>query len=157
MNRAISLRPGNWGNHATLGNVAYRAGLYPEAIKAFQRFAELRPDSASAFQWLGTAQHAAGDVEAASLSYKRAIEIAPNANAYSNLGTLDVRGGEILRSHPRRTRKAVALRPHDPSLQRNLADALAKAGDKRSASTGYPRALALANDVLAVSPTDPFR
>src|SRR5919202_1031789 len=42
------------------GQEAYEAGRYDEAIAAFRRVAELRPDSARAFYHLGVAYETAG-------------------------------------------------------------------------------------------------
>ncbi len=153
LKRAIDLRPGYWNNHASLGNVAFRAGRYDDATAAFRRFTELRPDSASAHQRLGTAYHAAGDVAAALASYERALAIAPNANAYSNVGTLhydERRYKEAIAAYQR----AVALAPRDPSLHRNLGDALRREGQVRAARDAYLRAIALASDALRVNPKD---
>jgi tetratricopeptide (TPR) repeat protein/TolB-like protein len=150
---AIAIRPGYWQNHSALGNAAFRAGRYEEAITAFTRYCELRPDSASAHQRLGTAYHAAGDLDAALRSYQRALEISPNAKAYSNVGTLQFDAGryaEAIKAYER----AVELEPRNPSLHRNLADAMAHAGDSREATTEYAKAIALATDVLRVNPKD---
>ena len=153
LQRAVDLRPGYWGNHAALGNAAYRAGLYPEAISAFQRYCELRPDSASAHQRLGTAYHAAGNLQAALQSYERALQMSPNANAYSNVGTLQFDAGRYPEAVKAYTR-AVELEPRNPSLHRNLADALRRAGQSRRAASEYALALTLAGDALRVNPQD---
>jgi eukaryotic-like serine/threonine-protein kinase len=153
LNRAISLRPGYWGNHAALGNVAYRHGMYPVAIAAFQRFCELRPDSASAHQRLGTAYHMSGNLQAALQSYERALQISPNANAYSNVGTAQFEAGRYSEAVDA-YKRAIALEPRNPSLHRNLADALTRAGATRSARTEYARAVDLATEMLRVNPKD---
>ena len=153
LRKAIALRPGFSGNHAALGNVAFRAGLYDQAIPAFERYCELRPDSASAHQRLGTAYHAAGNLEAALRNYERALEISPNANAYSNVGTLHFDAGRYAEAEKAYTR-AVDLEPRNPSLHRNLADAMAKAGHVRGSADQYSKAVALANDMLSVNPKD---
>ena len=153
LQRAVALRPGYAPNHAALGYVAYRAALYPLAISAYKRFSELRPDSASAHQRLGTVYHAAGNIQAALQSYERALQISPNANAYSNVGTLQYDAGkydDAVRAYSR----AVDLEPRNPSLHRNLADALARLGNGQAASAAYSRAVALATEVLRVNPKD---
>ena len=67
---------------------------------------------------------------AALASYERALAIAPNANAYSNVGTLhydERRYKEAIAAYQR----ALALAPRDPSLHRNLGDALRREGQVR--------------------------
>jgi eukaryotic-like serine/threonine-protein kinase len=153
LRRAIALRPGYWGNHAALGNAAFRAGFYEQAIAAFERYCDLRPDSASAHQRLGTAYHADGNLEAALRSYQRALEISPNANAYSNLGTLHFdagRYGEAVKAYTR----AVDLEPRNPSLHRNLGDAMARIGNARGAFDQYSQAITKATEALRVNPRD---
>ena len=153
LNRAITLRPGYWGNHAALGLVAYRAGKFDQAITAFQKFCDLRPDSASAHQRLGTAYHAAGNLDAALASYERALEISPNANAYLNVGTLHFDARRYERA-AKAYERAIELEPRNPSLSRNLADALQRLGDTRGAARAYGRVIVLATDALRVNPKD---
>jgi tetratricopeptide (TPR) repeat protein/TolB-like protein len=153
LQRAVDLRPGYWGNHAALGLAAYQGGQYSLAITAFQRYCELRPDSASAHQRLGTAYHAAGNLDAALRSYERALEISPNAKASSNVGTLHFDAGrypEAVKAYSR----AVELDPRNPSLHRNLADALRRAGNVKRAASEYAIVVTLADAALRVNPKD---
>lgn len=150
---AIALRPGYWANYAALGNVAYRAGNYPLAADMFRRFADLRPDSASAFQRLGTALHAAGDEQGALQSYERSLQLGPNANAYSNIGTIHFDARRYDAAIAAYTR-AIAIDPRNPSLHRNLGDALRRAGRTQAAQAAYRRAVVLAGESLKVDPRD---
>lgn len=70
-----------------LGNALREARLLDEAVRAYRRAVELKPDYAEAHNNLGNALRDTGDAAAAMTSCARAIELRPGyAQAFNNLG-----------------------------------------------------------------------
>jgi len=149
---AIELRPGSWENYHALGLAYFNKSRYQEAIAAFTRETELRPDNAAPFQALGTSYHALGDVDRALANYQRALSIAPNAFAYSNIGSIHYSKGRYAEAVAAYEQSA-KIAPREPVTHRNLADSLVKAGDSTRARASYRQAIALADDQLRLNPT----
>jgi len=72
-----------------LGEIATAREQYQEALKHYQRIAEIRPTSAEAWFDIGDVHEMLEDVEEAAANYRRAIELEPdNISYYSTLGLL---------------------------------------------------------------------
>jgi tetratricopeptide (TPR) repeat protein len=151
---AIRLRPNYWHHHQALGYVLMQAGRYSDAISALTRVTELQPDSAWGYQMLGTAYQLSGDRALARISYEKALQLAPDARAYSNLGTLafeDGRYSEALKAYE----EAARLEPNDPLKHRNLGDVFRRVGQSARARQEYRRAIFLTEDRLRTNADDP--
>jgi tetratricopeptide (TPR) repeat protein len=151
--RAIAIRPNYWQNHNRLAVALLRAGRYKDATASCLRVTELQPDSAIGFNNLGVVGMMEGDLALAERSLTRAIEIAPRASNLSNLGTIHYWSGRFADAR-RAYEQAIALRPDDMSLHRNLGDALFRLGERTAAEAEYGLALDAIADALEVNPRD---
>jgi tetratricopeptide (TPR) repeat protein len=151
--RAIAIRPNYWLNHNRLAVTMMKVGRYPEAAAAFRRVTELQPDSAVGFNNLGVVAMMQDDTALALASFTRAAEITPRASSFSNIGTVHFWNGRFDDARQAYER-ALALSTSDPSLHRNLGDALTGLGDRAGAERAYRQALVVANNQLKVNPKD---
>jgi tetratricopeptide (TPR) repeat protein len=151
--KAMALRPNFWSYYQELGVAYYNAGKYDEAAAAFQKVTELQPDNSWGFQMLGTVQHAKGERSRALANYNRAIALAPNAGAYSNLGNLHYEDGRYVEAAAAFER-AAALDPKSPVKHRNLGDLYRKLGREKDAVESYARARDLLRAAVDMNPSD---
>ncbi len=87
--RAIALRPDYWGGYASLANFYDRQNRMQEAIAQQRHVIQLTPDNPVAYANLGAEYMALDDPQssaAAEAAFKKSIELAPNYQAYANLG-----------------------------------------------------------------------
>ena len=151
LQHAIDVRPGYWANYAAMGTAALRAGRYADAERSFLRVTDLQPDNADAYGYLGTIYLLTNQRDRAIEQLQRSIRLAPTVPAWSNLGTALTDAGR----HDDAVEafgQAVALRPRDPLLQRNLGDSLIRVGRTREAQTVYAEGVRVAREALAVNP-----
>jgi protein O-GlcNAc transferase len=74
---ALEADPGSLEAVAGLGRVAVRRGKYAEAVPLLERATKVSSQIVPAFQALGDAYAATGDLERASASYRQAVALAP--------------------------------------------------------------------------------
>ena len=151
--KAIALRPTYWGHYSAMGFSLWQANRIEDAAAAFRKVTELQPDNYLGFQQLGTVTQLLGDSESALRYYARAIQLRPNAPAYSNVGALHHARGEYAAA-VESYRRAIELRPNSHVTHRNLGDALLRMGQAARARDAYRQAVALAEAELSVNPTD---
>jgi protein O-GlcNAc transferase len=95
VSRAIGLRE-DAGFYDTLGRTLKAAGRLEDAISAYRKAIELKPDFAAAQNNLGVALRAAGRIDESKSEFRAAIAVKPDfADAMLNLGTLLVQSGEF--------------------------------------------------------------
>jgi len=152
---AIAVRPHYWAGHSRLGLFYYRQGRIQEAIDAWEQTARLAPDSYRSFSSLGAAYYYAERWVDARRAFERALELNPDyTGAISNLGTLYFYEGRYADS-ARMFERTVELDDRDHLHWGNLGDAYYWAPGERSRAAGaYRRAIALAEEQLAVNPSD---
>lgn len=146
--------PGIWINYNDLGYFYYRHAQYVEAEPLFRTAAELAPGNPRPLADLGGVYLALGKYELARLTLARAVSVKASAGTLSNLGTAEY----YLRRYAEAAdnfQKAVALRPGDSRLWRNLGDALSLSGAKDQAANAYLKVIHLAQANLALHPHDP--
>jgi tetratricopeptide (TPR) repeat protein len=102
---------------------------------------------------LGTVEQAKGNRERAAADYQRAIALAPNARAYTNLGNLYYEEGRFAEAASAFER-AAALDPNSAVKHRNLGDLYRKLGREEDAKRSYTRARDLLKAALAVNAKD---
>jgi serine/threonine-protein kinase len=85
--RAIALRPDYWDSYTALGDFYDRHNRPKEAITQFRHVIELTPDNPQAYSNLG-AEYIGTDDAAAEAAFQKSIQLAPNYEAYSNIGWL---------------------------------------------------------------------
>jgi protein O-GlcNAc transferase len=138
-----------------LGNALRDASKLDDAVLAYRRAVELKPDYADAHNNLGNALRETGDAAAALTSCARAIELKPGyAEAYNNLGNALKDLGE-LDAAIAAYGKAIGARPAFAEAQLNLGIALQAKGHGDAAleclreTVALAPQLAVAHDKLA--------
>jgi eukaryotic-like serine/threonine-protein kinase len=89
--RAIALRPDYWGGYAALANFYDRQNRMQDAIAQQKRVIQLTPDNPVGYANLGAEYMTFDDAQstaAAEAAFKKSIQLAPNYQAYANLGLL---------------------------------------------------------------------
>ena len=116
--RAIALRADYWDGYTALGNFYDRQNRPKDAIAQYRRVIELTPDNPAVYSNLG-AENIGMDDAAAEAALKKSIQLAPNYEAYSNLGWLFMtqkRWGDATEA----LHKALALNDKDWRVWANL-------------------------------------
>ena len=151
---AVELRPDYWANQNALGVHYWRHGRYGEAERAFRKVVELVPDNVRGLANLGGLLVARGRPEEAVEHLQRAMSLQPTYAAASNLGLVEFdreRYAEAARAYE----QALALDDRDYRVWRNLALSRHWApGERPRAEEAFARAARLAQERLAVDPSD---
>jgi eukaryotic-like serine/threonine-protein kinase len=120
--RAIALRPDYWDGYKALGDFYDRQKRRPEAIAQYQRVFELTPDNPEAYSDLGVIYMELNDSQsaaAAEAALQKSIQLAPNYQAYANLGWLYI-GQKRYADSAKATEKALELNDKDWRVWGNL-------------------------------------
>jgi eukaryotic-like serine/threonine-protein kinase len=152
MNKAIALRPDYWEHRFSLGNMLLVAQRLDAAAAAAKEAIRLRPDGERGYRLLGIIYQESDQLPLALETYQRALEIAPSAPVYSNIGTIRYWQGDYAAA-AQSYQKAVDLTPGEPLAQMNLARAeerLASGNPRRL----YAQALELLNKLLSLKADD---
>jgi serine/threonine-protein kinase len=154
LRKAVELRPGYWANHNALGVYYWRHGRYAEAERAFRKVVELVPDNVRGLSNLGGLLVAQGRPDEAVAHLQHAMSLQPTYAAASNLALVEFdreRYAEAARAYE----QALALDDRDYRVWRNLALSRYWApGEKPRAAEAFARAARLAQEQLAVDPSD---
>ena len=153
--KAIELRPGYWLTYYYYGAFLYRRARYEEAERAFrQALATGVPDNARLHSSIGGTLFARGRIEEAQREFERSFEVQQTASAASNIGTVFYKRGD----YPAAAtwfEKAAELSPRDYRTWRHAGAAYNQApGQRDRAANAYRKALAIAEEELALDPTD---
>jgi serine/threonine-protein kinase len=152
--RSVESGRGEWESHSQLGTFQYRQGQYAEALASFTRMQELAPDHSRAYSNLAAVLHQLDRTDEAAAQLQRAIEIAPAAPIYDNLGTLLYFQGRYKEAADAFAR-SVQLGANTYLRWGNLADAERMTpGGRAKAHDTYTRAIQLARDELSTHPED---
>jgi len=120
--RAIALRPDYWEGYSTLAAFYARQKRVQDSLAQYRRVIELIPDSPEGYSDLGLEYMELNDsasFAAAEAAFRRSIQLAPNYQAYANLGWLYInqkRYSEAVAT----TRKALQLNDKDWRVWANL-------------------------------------
>ena len=145
LRRAQQQHPADFWVNNDLGRVLWDV-TPPEltdAVRFLTAAAALRPESAGAHLNLGVALSKNGQLDAAIISYKKAIELDPKyAAAYSFLGTA-LRAKGQLDAAVASYKKVIELDPKAVSGHMNLGSALTDKGDLDAAVASYKKVIEL--------------
>jgi eukaryotic-like serine/threonine-protein kinase len=150
---AVDLRPKYGENLSRLGLTLDASGRYAEAAAVYKRLVELQPGNPRALQRLGSAYEHMGQDDLALETFKRALALAPDAKAYTNIGTIEFARGRHAEAAAAFA-EAAKLEPRNPIVQRNLGDSYAQMGHPAEAAKAYQTAVALCEDLLRINPKD---
>jgi serine/threonine-protein kinase len=122
LRHAISLRPDYWDGYRALAEFYDRQKRSQDAIMQYRRVIELSPDNPEAYSDLGVQYMQLSDSEsvlAAEAAFRKSIQLAPNYQAYANLGWLYMQQKRYDESAAA-TRKALDLNDKDWRVWSNL-------------------------------------
>jgi len=87
--RAIALKPSRWSGYSRFGVFYWNTGRLAEAEAMFRKVLELTPDNVRALNNLMAVYQLMKRFDLARGMFERSVAVRPNADAYSNLGTLE--------------------------------------------------------------------
>lgn len=122
-----------------LADLYDRNGQYREAIEAYKKVIQLKPDKGYAYFKMGTAYSRSGQPDKAVEAHLRALEHLPNnAQVYNNLG---IAYGKLGKDDEEISalQKALQIRPRYASASFNLGATYLRKGDKESAQREYEK------------------
>ncbi len=127
--------------YIVLGDAWKSAGKPREAVAAYERAVQLKPQSWSALRSLADALAADGQSSRAAGMLKQAVQMAPtDPITWYRYGMLDFAGGRTAEA-AEKVRKAIALDRSLPDQSRSLAEILMKAGQPDAAQAAVTEAL----------------
>ena len=125
------------------GNEALEAGNVEEAIRYYERAAQLNPNDEDIYYNLGIAYSRAGHRQEAIKAYQNALKLMPSyAEAHNNLGNLLFRMGKTNEGLVH-LKKAVELNPEYAKAWNNLGTAYGVLGDTNEAFRCFQRAICI--------------
>ena len=154
--RAIALRPDDWEGYSALGAFYLRQKRIQDAIAQYRRVIELTPDSPEVYSDLGAAYLEFKDSQsysAAEAAFKKSIQLAPNYQAYANLGWLYMDQKRYAES-AEATRKALDLNDKDWRVWANLQLAYAWLKDDEKMRATRAKTLSLLEKYAAANPQE---
>ena len=135
----------NFPNSVVLCNIAgaCNAGLmqFDAAIDHYKQALNLKPDYDDAYNNMGLAQYAKGDLDASITSYQQAIKIKPdNAELHMNMGAALLGKGQMTAAITS-YRQAINVKPNYAQAYSNIGNVLKDKGDLEAAIVNYKKAL----------------
>jgi serine/threonine-protein kinase len=143
--RALALRPDYWEGYQLLAEFYLRQKRVQDAIAQYRRVIELTPDNPEAYSDLGAVYMELKDSRsyaAAEAAFQKSIQLAPNYQAYANLGLLYIDQKRYAEAADA-TRKALELNDKDWRVWANLQLAYAWLKDNEKMHAARARALSL--------------
>jgi len=152
--RAIRLDPSRWAGYSHLGAFYYGSGRWADAENMFQQVIKLAPDNYRGYNNLMGIYYLMGKDGLVSEMFERSVSIKPNADAYSNFGTIQFfqgRYADALKSFE----EAIRLGRDTYEIWGNLADCYRYTpGYGAKSEEAYQKALLLADEERRVNPQE---
>jgi serine/threonine-protein kinase len=144
LERGIAIRPDYWDGYSALGSFYLRRKRIQDALAQYRRVIELTPDNPEGYSDLGVAYMALGASQssAAEAAFQKSIQLAPNYQAYANLGWLYMDQKRYAEAAGA-TRKALDLNDKDWRVWANLQLAYTWLKDEEKARTARAKTLSL--------------
>jgi len=155
---AERLQPDHWPVHDTLftfyRNFDDSPDRFDRAVRHAMRVVELNPESAFAWNNLGTAYHSLQQYEAAKNAWDRALELAPTRTGYTNRGLQYYYEGRYADAAEMQ-QKAIELAPNDHRAWGRLGESYRLMGGMdEEAQAAYAKAIRLAEGMLEINSQD---
>jgi serine/threonine protein kinase/tetratricopeptide (TPR) repeat protein len=154
--RAIALRPDYWDGYRALAEFYGRQKRVQDSIAQYRRIIELTPDNPEAYSDLGVRYMELQDSQsnsAAEAAFQKSIQLAPNYQAYANLGWLYMDQKRYSES-AEATRKALELNDKDWRIWSNLQAAYTWLKDDENALRARSKVMTLLGQYLSVNAHD---
>jgi eukaryotic-like serine/threonine-protein kinase len=154
--RAIALRPDYWDGYRVLAEFYDRQKRVQDSIGQYRRIIELTPDNPEAYSDLGVQYMALGDsqsLSAAEAAFQKSIQLAPNYQAYANLGWLYMEQKRYTEAAAS-TRKALALNDKDWRVWANLQLAYTWLKDDKEMRLARSKVLSILEQYVVVNSRD---
>jgi len=149
---AIALKPGRWTGYSRFGVFYVNTGRLAEAEAMFRKVLDLTPDNIRALNNLMAVYWHMKRTDLARGMFERSIAVRPNAEAYSNWGTLEFfmgHYGEAVKMFER----SVRIDPGVSTIWGNLGDSyMAVPGNADKARQAYEKAILLAGREKEINP-----
>jgi tetratricopeptide (TPR) repeat protein len=150
--RAEEVESGFWGVHRAFGHFFYDQGRFPEAIERYKKVAELAPDHGIGQDNLGNTYLAIGELGLAEQAFNDSP--LPSRWLYTNRGLVYYYQGNFSQAAEDQL-KAIDLAPDEYRAWGRLGDAYRfMPGRAEDALTAYETAIELAEQELAINPSD---
>jgi serine/threonine-protein kinase len=156
LKHAASLRPDYWDGYRALAEFYDRQKRGQDAILQYRRIVELTPDNPEAYSDLGVQYLQLGDPQslaAAEADFQKSIQLAPNYQAYTNIGWLYLLQKRYEQAAAA-TRQALDLNDKDWRVWLNLQLAYTWLGDDRQRRYARGRTLSLLEQYVRVNSQD---
>jgi eukaryotic-like serine/threonine-protein kinase len=154
--RAIALRPDYWEGYQLLAEFYERQKRMQDSIAQYRRVIELTPDNPEAYSDLGVVYMELKDSRsyaAAETAFQKSIQLAPNYQAYTNLGLLYIDQKRYAEAADA-TRKALELNDKDWRVWANLQLAYAWLKDNEKMRAARAKALSLLEQYASLNSQD---
>jgi tetratricopeptide (TPR) repeat protein len=156
--KTIDLKPNYWNAYSSLGGFYHDKGRIEEAEKMFLRSTELMTENISDYNSLMAVYYLMDQNESAEAMFEKSIAIKPNAEAYSNMGTLyffKQRYADALNMYKGAIDLGEDLGESEVIIRLNLADSYRYTpGNQQKALEAYRHAIQLAQKNLESDPQD---
>jgi tetratricopeptide (TPR) repeat protein len=138
---AISKNPNFWLGYSEAGAFYYGQKNYEQALYYWLRLKQLLPRNVKNLNNLGSVLLKLQRYDQAKFHYEEALKIAPNANTYAGLGSVNY-WNENFPQAVEAYQKSIELAPDNPQFYGNLGDALRMIdGRKSEAVSAYETAI----------------
>jgi len=151
--RAIALRPDYWEGYSVLGGFYARHKRVQDSLAQYRCVIELTPDSPEGYSDLGAEYMELNDSQsnsAAEAAFQKSIQLAPNYQAYANLGWL-YKSQKRYPESAAATRKALELNDKDWRVWANLQLAYTLLKDNEKMRSARAKALSLLEQYASVN------
>jgi tetratricopeptide (TPR) repeat protein len=152
--QAIQARPFYWANYYALSNFQVRRAEYAQAATVLEDAVRKFPANSFLARRLGVVYILEGQFGPAGAILQKALAESPHAEAWMDLGQVYLRQKQWSAAVTA-MEKAEQMKPHDASVEADLADACAWSGSQSAkAAAHYREALELSQARLKVDPQD---
>ena len=132
-----------------MGNTLQEQGKLEEAIAAYNKALDIKPDYAEVYNNMGNVLQDQGKLEEAIKAYNKALALKPDyAAAFSNVGNTFQRQGKLEEAIAAYN-KALDIKPDYAEVYNNMGNVLQDQGKLEEAIKAYNKALALKPDYAA--------
>jgi eukaryotic-like serine/threonine-protein kinase len=156
LQRAIALRPDYWEGYSALGAFYDRQKRGQDSLAQYRRVIELTPDSPQGYSDLGIELMELNDSQsnaAAEAALQKSIQLAPNYQAYANLGWFYI-GQKRYADSAAATRKALELNDKDWRVWANLQAAYTWLKDEEKIPPVRAKTLSLLEQYALLNPRE---